>query len=60
VARCREQANALTDPGRVGPRLQRYQEAGAEVLFAPGVIEAADLFVWRRTTDLQLIVFAQY
>jgi 2-methylisocitrate lyase-like PEP mutase family enzyme len=59
TARCEHFLRGRPDLAATIARLQAYQEAGADVLFAPGVTDAADLAVLVRAVDRPVNVLAR-
>lgn len=51
TARCENFVRGRPDLGDTIERLQAYQEAGADVLFAPGVVDRSDLVTLVREVD---------
>lgn len=58
TARCENHLHGRTDLADTIARLQAYREAGADVLFAPGVIDAAQLQTIIREVDCPVSVLA--
>jgi len=58
TARCENLLHGGTDLGEVITRLQRYQQAGADVLFAPGLQRIEDIRTVVRAVDRPVSVLA--
>jgi 2-methylisocitrate lyase-like PEP mutase family enzyme len=58
TARAENYIKGRPDLGDTIARLQAYQEAGADVLFAPGVVDPADLRTLLSSVDLPVSVLA--
>ncbi len=58
TARCENHLHGVDDLGDTIARLQSYQEAGADVLYAPGLVTAADIGRVVREVDRPVNVLA--